>query len=253
MSTLPVDGADTARLFGQELTTQLRRIGSASVAEMHDSGLRLFKIRATVEELEHAANLARRHGWLEPPAKPAGEWTLTERGASLPRPTTLATPQIAARLSSVAKPVRDQATDWLPIIALVAGGVAAAATDVKTVTAVRVIAIAVLVWSLGIQFAGELKIVRALQAWDRLDRTREEHAAVLDFYGFRRMWLNAGFLAAAVAAFGLGIFGQWPLFYAAVVLLLVLGAPVLRRSLRAQRAIRDGDGRETVGDVPDAV
>lgn len=253
MSTLPVDGADRARLFGQELTTQLRRIGSASVGEMRDSGLRLFKIRATAEELEHAANLARRHGWVQPPATPGGEWTLTDRGTALPRPTTLATPQIAARLSSVAKPVRDQATDWLPIIALVAGGVAAAATDVKTVTAVRVIAIAVLVWSLGIQFAGEWKIVRAVQAWERLDRTREEHAAVLDFYGTWRMVLNAGFLIATVTAFGLGIFGQWTPFAAAVALMLLLGPPILRRSLRAQRAIRGGDLRESVGDVPDAV
>ena len=251
--TLPIDTADRARLFGQELTTQLRHIGSASLREMADSGLRLFKIRATGEELEQAAHLARRRGWLEPPGEAGGEWTLTDRGASLPRPTTLATPQIAARLSSVAKPVRDQATDWLPIIALVAGSVAAAATEVTTLTAVRVIAIAVLVWSLAIQYAGELKIVRAVQAWSRLDPERDdEHAAVLDFYGFRRMKINAGFLAAAVTAFGLGIFGQWTPFAAAVALMVLLGPTVLRRSLRAQRAIRDGDLRETVGDVPDA-
>jgi len=75
---------------------------------------------------------------------------------------------------------------------------------------------------------------------------------VLDFFGFRRMKIGAGFLAAAVAGFGLGIIGQWRLFGAAMVLTLALGAPVLRRSLRTERAIRGRAARARVGDVPDA-
>lgn len=68
-----------------------------------------------------------------------GEWSLTEKGAALPRPTSLATPQIATRLARAASPVREQATNLLPYVALVAGGVTTLASDVTTPTAVRVV------------------------------------------------------------------------------------------------------------------
>ena len=56
------------RLFAQEFTTQLQRIGSASLAQMvSDYRLKLFKIPANHGELREAADDARRFGWVQAP------------------------------------------------------------------------------------------------------------------------------------------------------------------------------------------
>jgi hypothetical protein len=231
------------RLFAQEFTTQLRRVGSASLEQMeHEFQLRLFKIPASTEELREVSDVARRFGWVQRPDRPdEAEWSLTEAGAALSRPTSLATALVATRLFRTVSPVREQATSLLPYLALVAGGVAASATEVTTLTVVRIIVIAVLAWTFAIQLAGEAQIIRAIKAWPRLadPAERAAHRAVLRFYGWRRFGLNVGLLACAVAAFGFGIFEQTTAFWIAALGVFLLGVPVLVLSLLATREVRN--------------
>jgi hypothetical protein len=233
------------RLFAQEFTTQLRRVGAASVDELVATfHLRLFKIDASQAELLEAAGDARRFGWVRAPENPdTGEWSVTETGAALPRPTSLATPQIATRLARAASPVREQATTLLPYVALVAGGVTALASDLTTATVVRVIAVAVLIWTFTIQLAGEWQIITAVQSWPKLEAPAQPVArqAVLRFYSRDRFALNVLFLTAVVISFGLGVFGRAYLFLIVLAVALVVGLLVLRRSLRATVAISPPD------------
>jgi hypothetical protein len=230
------------RLFAQEFTTQLRRIGSASLGQMeHDFHLTLFKIPASSEELRQVSDVARRFGWVQRPDRPDdGEWSLTDAGSALNRPTSLATVLIVTRLFRAVNPVREQATSLLPYLALVAGGAAAFATDVTTLTVVRIIVISVLAWAFAVQLAGEAQIIRAIKAWPRLGDSDERVAnrAVLRFYGWRRFGLNVGLLACTVAAFGFGIFEETTAFWIAAVGVFLLGVPVLVLSLLATREVR---------------
>jgi hypothetical protein len=218
MAELVRDDGDARlrRLFAQEFTTQLRRVGAASVEDLVATfHLRLFKIDASRAELLEAAGDARRFGWVQaPPNLETGEWSVTDTGAALPRPTSLATPQIATRLARAASPVREQATTLLPYVALVAGGVTALASDVTTATVVRVIAVAVLIWTFTVQLAGERQIITAVQSWPKLEGAAQPVArqAVLRFYSHERFGLNVLFLAAVVVSFGLGVFGRQTLF-----------------------------------------
>lgn len=247
MAELVRDDGDARlrHLFAQEFTTQLRRVGAASVDDLVATfHLRLFKIDASRAELLEAAGDARRFGWVRAPEDPeTGEWSVTDAGAALPRPTSLATPQIATRLARAASPVREQATNLLPYVALAAGGVTALASDVTTATVVRVIAVAVLVWTFTVQLAGEWQIIRAVQSWPKLDGPGQPVArqAVLRFYSRERFVLNALFLSAVVVSFGLGVFGQQSLFLSALAVAVVTGLLVLRLSLRATVAISPPD------------
>jgi hypothetical protein len=211
-----------------------------------DFHLELFKVRASGRELREVADVARRFGWVQSPEDADhGEWSLTERGAALPRPTSLATLLVATRLLRAVNPVREQATSLLPYLALVAGGAAAFATDVTTLTAVRIIAIGVLAWAFATQLAGEAQIIRAIRAWPRLaaGSGRESNRAVLRFYGWWRFGLNVALLACVVLAFGLGVFNQTDAFRIAGGAALALGAPVLALSLLATREVRRREPR----------
>jgi hypothetical protein len=237
----PLDLTDVhrRRLFAQEFTTRLQTLGSASLQQMEcEFGLVLFKIPASGEELRQVADVARRLGWVQAPEGGVdGEWSLTDSGRSLARPTSLATVQVAARIARTANPIREQAGSWLPILALVAGGLAA--SDVTTLTAVRILAIALLAWTFAIQAIGEARIVACVKHWPKLDDDAEKqaHKAVLRFYGWSRLALNLAALAAAVTAFGLGIFNQQSQFWIALVVTGGLGAPALLLSAMAAREV----------------
>jgi hypothetical protein len=251
---LALNKAWRRRLFAQEFTTQLRRVGSASLGEMEDQwGLKLFKIEASNEELRQVAEAARRFGWVSAPEEPGdGEWSLTESGLALPRPTSLATLQIASRILRAVNPVREQATNFLPYLALVAGGIGVLGANVTALTAGRGIAIAVLVWTFAIQLAGEAQIIRAIKSWPKLDKEREQrgrHQAVLRFYGWFRFGLNVAFLIGVVAAFGFGLFNQRGLFLIAGAAALALGASVLVLSLRATLEVAGPVRRGSAADV----
>jgi len=235
-------GAPQRRLFAQELTTQLRRVGAASLHEMeHEFRLKLFKVDASNPELLQAAHDARRFGWVAAPDCPdEGEWSLTQSGAVLPRPTSLATAQIGTRILHAINPVREGAANLLPYLALAAGGVAAFKASVSTLTAVRVIAIGILVWTFAIQLVGEARIVQLVSSWPKLRQDsdqRARHRAVLRFYSWGRFAFNVAFLTAIVGAFGLGIFNERDLFVKAFAGACVLGLPLAVLSLQATREV----------------
>jgi hypothetical protein len=202
--------------------------------------LELFKIHASEEELRDVAGVAKRYGWVAEPDDAGGEWSLTESGARLPQPTSLATAQVVGRIAHVANPVREQAATFLPLIALVAGGVAAVAADVTTLTVVRVIAIVVLAYVFAVQLAGEAAIIEAVKLWPRLSQSHEQvtHKAVLRFYDWPRFFINVGFLVATAASFGLGIFNQPVACGIAVGIAAILGLRVLVWSLLCEREVQ---------------
>ena len=148
------------RLVGQEFVWRLAAIGSATREELRAFPLLLFKVPACPEEIDQVAEVARRLGWVEKPEHDDGEWRLTEAGRAVPRPPSLAIGQVVTRILSVADPVRSRATDWLPLVALVAGVFTAGVAEASTVDAVRWLASGVLVASILWQGYGEIQIIR---------------------------------------------------------------------------------------------
>ena len=208
-STTPIDVRDETvrRVFGQELVTRMARVGSATLDELAALPLLLFKVPAKRDELGQIAQVARRLGWLEPPADDTGEWKLTDAGRAVRPPPTLAATQVVTRIFSLANPVRAQAKDWVPLLAVAAGAAATATKDTgATADIVRVLAIAVLAGSIAWQFYGELQLARAVRAWARI-HGQAKLAPATSLYRAPRLMLAVVFDLALLATFGLAIFG----------------------------------------------
>jgi hypothetical protein len=180
-------------------------LGSATLDELLALPLLLFKVPPTRDELEQIADVARRLGWLEPPEQPGGEWKLTDAGRAVRRPPSLAAYQVVTRILTVADPVRTQAKDWLPLLAIVAGGLATTATDATTADVVRAVSVLVLGGAVAWQFYGEMHIVRAIRAWRRIkDDRRYKPATAL--YRPERLTVTVLLDLALIALFAFAIF-----------------------------------------------
>ena len=171
------------RLFAQELVSRMVVLGSATLDELLALPLLLFKVPPEPDELKEVADVARRLGWLEEPEEPDGEWKLTDAGRGVQRPPSL-------RILSVANPVRTQAKDWLPLLAIVAGGLATAADDAATADVVRAASVTVLGGAIAWQFYGELHIVKAVGAWKRIQADRQRYAPAIDLYRPKRLMVT---------------------------------------------------------------
>lgn len=193
------------RLFAQELVSRISVLGSATLDELLALPVLLFKVPPTRDELEQIADVARRLGWLEAPELSGGEWKLTDAGREVRRPPSLAAYQVVTRILSVANPVRTQAKDWLPVLAIVAGGLAATATDAATANAVRALSVIVLGAAVAWQFYGETHIVRAVASWKRI-QDDQRYAPATALYRPPRLTATVVFDLALIALFAFAIF-----------------------------------------------
>ena len=64
------------------------------------------------------------------------EWGVTEAGFGVPPPESLQLSQVVARVLRLADPVRKGATDWLPLIAVVIGALAATEAGAEIFSAI---------------------------------------------------------------------------------------------------------------------
>ena len=193
------------RLFAQELVSRMVVLGSATLDELQALPLLLFKVRPEDDELELIADVARRLGWLEPPEQPDGEWRLTDAGRAVRRPPSLAASQVVTRILSVANPVRTQAKDWVPLLAIIAGGLATTATNAATANVVRALSVIVLGGAVAWQFYGEVQIVRAVGAWKRI-QDDHRYAPATSLYRPTRLTVTVLFDLALIAFFAFAIF-----------------------------------------------
>jgi hypothetical protein len=147
----------TRRIFAQEFVTQLKRLGSGSAEDLQADGIAFFSAKPTRTEIDDVGRIAQRYGWAEQEDE---VWSVTDAGAALPRPPSLGLGQVLTRVLQVANPVRTNAQDWIPRIALVAGATAGAASirNVNTRDVIRALALAVLAISIAVQFHGEYRI-----------------------------------------------------------------------------------------------
>ena len=204
------DDCRTRRLFAQEFVTQLKRLGAGNARQLYDDGMSFFACRPQDRgAIDHIGKMAQRYGWAE---QTDGVWAVTEAGSGLAPPPSLAVHQVLTRIFSFADPVKTEAKDWVPLIAVVVGATASATAiqGFGTLDVIRVLALAVLVASVGIQFWGECRIVRAFSHWRRPPTwtTKEGKRRSNDFYSWKRLIVNAIFDLAVIAAFALVIFWQ---------------------------------------------
>jgi hypothetical protein len=230
-ATTPIDlrRGTVRRLFAQELVAQMGSIGAATRGELLTLPVLLFKVPPGPDELDQVTEVARRLDWLEKGKAPDEEWRVTESGRALRRPPSLAIPQVATRVLSVANPVRTQAKDWLPILALAAGTVTAGvARGVDTADAVRALSAAVLLGAVLWQFYGELQIVQAIKSWPRV---QQEAACrpLKRLYSRPRLVVTAIMDATLIGAFTLVIFGAWRIGLATLAIAALAGIVHLRR------------------------
>jgi hypothetical protein len=224
----PIDLSEThtRRLFAQEFVTQLGQSGSATIREMAELPISLFKVPADEGELKQVADIARRLSWIDSPASQDGEWKVSDQGRSLSRPTSLAPGQFIARVLRVADPVRRQATDWIPLVAVVSGALTTTdlVADATTLDAIRALSLAVLVVSLTQQVIGEIRIINATKSWGRLQRSAF-YRPVARFYDWTRLVINLLFDGGALVLFGFVIYGTrlgWPIWTVGGAVLLIL-------------------------------
>ena len=210
------------RLVAQEFVWRLRSTGSATLEEMRAYPLLLFKIPACPDEIALVADVARRLGWIEEPETPGGEWRLTDAGRAVQRPPSLAITQVVTRIVSVADPVRTRATDWLPLLALVAGAFTAGVVEASTADAVRWLAAAVLLGSMVWQGYGEVQIVRVVRNWKRVQED-PRYRVITQLYDWPRLALIVVFDAALVAAFTAAVFGRSWAFLVALGIAAAMG------------------------------
>jgi hypothetical protein len=207
-ATSPIDlrRGTVRRLFAQELVSQMSSIGSATRGELLALPVLLFKVPPKPDELDQVTEVARRLGWLE---KTGEEWAVTESGRALRRPPSLAIPQVATRVLSVANPVRTQAKDWLPVLALAAGTVTAGVVrGIDTADAVRALSVAILAGAVAWQFVGELQIVQAIRSWPGVQEERVCRPLKW-LYSKTRLFVTVILDAAVIGAFTFLIFEEW--------------------------------------------
>ena len=203
------DDSRTRRLFAQEFVTQLKRIGSGSAKQLYDDGISFFCCDPQDQgAIDYIGKMAQRYGWAQ---QTDGVWTVTETGNKLTPPPSLAVHQVLTRIFSLADPVKTEAKDWVPLIAIVIGATASA-TAIKgfgTLDVIRVLALAVLIVSVAIQLWGEYRIVRAFNQWRNPPSWMKRDKPIKDdYYSWQRLAVNALFDLAVIAAFGLLIFWQ---------------------------------------------
>jgi hypothetical protein len=237
-ATNPIDLSrqHNRRLFAQEFVSHLAPLGASSIDEMRALGIWLFKVPPDVDELEQVCSVAGRLGWVDEPDNPrTGRWQVSELGRTVARPPSLAFTHVFTRLARVAGPVREQATDWLPLLAVVAGALTTAkyGGQASTLDAIRILSLAVLTYALTRQAIGEAGIVRAVQTWaDDLDDDEIERrgiSAQLDFYNWPRLFVALLFDVAVLAIFGFLLFQVWAGVAGAGAAAILLGALLERR------------------------
>jgi len=203
------DDSRTRRLVAQEFVTQLKRIGSGSTQQLYGDGMSFFSCRPQDPgAIDYVGKMAQRYGWAK---QTDGVWSATDSGNALTPPPSLAINQVLTRIFSLADPVRSQATNWAPLVAIVVGATAGA-TAIKgfgTLDVIRVLALSVLVVSVAIQFWGGCRIVRAFNQWREPPTwTTNNRTTKDDHYGWSRLTVNGLFDLVVIAAFGLLIFWQ---------------------------------------------
>lgn len=135
---------------------------------------------------------------------------------------SLAPLQVVARIFQLADPVRKGAADWLPLVAVVLGAVAATTEgaegggDEGTLIAIRVLSIAVLLAALARGAVGERNLFKAARAFPRLQEGGF-YQPIKSFYSWWRLGWVVAFDIALLTAFGLAIFLCWWAWVLAVV------------------------------------
>lgn len=208
----------TRRIFAQEFVTQLARLGAGTSEQLYTrDGIAFFSARpADAKAIDYIGAWAERYGWA---SKEDDVWSVTDAGASVPPPPSLAFEQVLTRILRIANPVRTNATDWLPLLALIVGAIAgtAAVGDFDTLDAVRALALAVLVSSLAIQLHGEYWITIAFKRWrptyptatltvQRKGQPPKRMTVENNYYQCRRLWVAALFDLALIVSIGLLIY-----------------------------------------------
>jgi hypothetical protein len=229
---LALQEAGTRQLFARELVSGLRAIGAATTAEMYDARLTLLKVPAERDELQQVIEAARRYGWVEPGAGPDAatpQWAVTEAGQAVQPPESLEVHQVVTRVGRLAGPARRSAVDWLPLLAVIVGALAATqeandSSTSATLTSLRVASIAILALALLRGLVGELRILRAAVAFRRVQEDAFYRPVKAFFSPARLRWV-AAFDLALLAAFGWAIFLSWwavvPAAFAVVAYALV--------------------------------
>lgn len=215
---LDLEDDSTRQLLAREFAAELRRVGAATRQEMHAANLSLLRVPAEEAELIQLTELARRLGWVQ--LRDTGEkndhrqeWVLTETGRAVRPPETLHLSQVVARVLRFADPVRKGAAEWLPLVAVAVGAVAATQqagthNDDKTLIAVRVLSIAVLLVAVARGGIGERELVKAAKAFPRVQKV-SFYEPIKAFHAWPRLVWVAIFDAAVLTAFGMAIFLTW--------------------------------------------
>jgi hypothetical protein len=215
-SPLNLQDHHVRRLFAKEFVTELRRVGNATRGDMRDANVSLLKVPAEIDELEQLVEVSRRMGWVERRERSwqggtEQEWTLTDTGLAEAPPASLDLKQVFTRVLHSVDPSRTRgASDWVPLVALLAGIAAATqqSGNQQTVIAIRVLSIATLSLALVRGMIGEWYLVRAAKAFPRIQEC-EFYRGIKVFQSWRHLRLVAIFDIAVLAAFGLGVFLVW--------------------------------------------
>jgi hypothetical protein len=206
------------RIFAQELVIELRRVGATDIDEMYEARVSLLRIPAEKRELAQVAEATRRMGWVELRDRPGKaserEWAVTELGSAVRRPASLQVLQVFSRVLHFAGPVRAGVTDWLPVLAIVAGAVAAQQVESlgssePTLVAIRVVSIAVLGAALVWGAIGEVHLLKAMAAFKRV-QSEPGYGAARRFHWWPRLLSVIGFDALLLVVFGMALFLLWP-------------------------------------------
>jgi len=200
--------------------------------------------------------VARRNDWVElrepktEGVKQRQEWAVTESGRLVRPPESLHLPQVVLRVLRVADPVRKGAADWLPLAALLLGGVAAAGEKADTINettanVARIIAICVLVYAVARGGVGERDLVKAARAFPRLQQDGY-YEPLRRFHSWPRLAWVAVFDIAVLSAFGMAFFLVWPWVLVPIpvaVLIFVLVERKWRRPAREVARTRPSEGQ----------
>jgi hypothetical protein len=216
------------RVLVQEFVTDLRTIGTSTTGEMEAASVGMFKLPATRDELTELVEVARRLGFVEPRERRSRtevEWVLSKQGRKLPAPRSLDVPQVVLSVARLADPVRKQAVDWLPTIALLLGVGAVtteAGNDEATANVAAAVSIALLAVVVAVHARGELGLRSAARSWERLKTCRP---ATYRFHTGSRIPVVFAFVTCFVTAYGLALFGlhKWAALVGAVGVVLAIG------------------------------
>jgi hypothetical protein len=227
----PLDLEDhrVRRVFAQELVIELRRVGAANIDEMCDANVSLLRIPAEEGELQQVSEAARRLGWIElrdrPTEEGQKEWSVSSLGLAVPRPPSLDVGQVVSRVLRFADPIRTGVTDWLPIVAIVAGAISAQQAESfgneAALDAIRIASIAVLLATLVWGAIGEVYLVKAMHAFSRV-KDSPFYAPARRFHSWPRLMSVAVIDILILVAFGMAVFLVWPGVLVSVIPLAIV-------------------------------